>query len=262
MRIRILDQVVEVDAVVNQQFADQRADEKAIGAGPDSDPLIGDRGIAGAHRIDRDDLRAAALELAEAELDRIGVVILGDAEHQQVFRLVPIRLAEFPKRSAQRVHAGGSHVDRAEAAVRGIVDRAELLRPPAGQRLRLVAAGEEGELVRIGLADGAEPLRRERQRLVPFDFAELAGPAFADSQQRLGQARGRIVLHDPGRALRAQHALVDRVRGVSLDVAHAAVFQVHFDATPARAHIARGRLDLVADRFVEFEVCVGHRRAW
>ncbi len=66
------------------------------------------------------------------------------------------------------------HVDRAEAAVRGVVDGAELLRPPARQRLRLIAAREERELVGIALADVREPLGRERQRLVPFDLAEFA----------------------------------------------------------------------------------------
>ena len=83
MRICILDQIIEIDPVVVQQFVDQRADKQAIGAGPDADPFVGDRAIAGAHRIDRDDLGAAALDLAEAELDRIGIVVLGDAEHQQ-----------------------------------------------------------------------------------------------------------------------------------------------------------------------------------
>ena len=56
-----------------------------------------------------------------------------------------------------RVQPAGRHVDRAEAAMRGVVGRAELLRPPAGQRLRLVAAGEEGEFVGIAFADRRQP---------------------------------------------------------------------------------------------------------
>ena len=137
-----------------------------------------------------DDLRAARLQFAEAELDRIRIVILGDAPQHQVFRQRPVRLAEFPEAAAERVHAGRGHVDRAETAVRGVVDRAELLRPPAGQRLRLVAAGEERELVRIALADVAEPFGRERERFVPFDLAEFAGAALADAQQRFRSRAG------------------------------------------------------------------------
>ena len=72
--------------------------------------------------------------------------------------------------------------------MRGEVGRAELRRPPAGQRLALVAAGEEGELARIGAADLAEPADREVQRLVPFDFLEFARAALADPQQRLATA--------------------------------------------------------------------------
>ncbi len=41
--------------------------------------------------------------------------------------------------------------------MRGVVRRAELLRPETGERLRLVAAGEEGELLGRGLADRLEP---------------------------------------------------------------------------------------------------------
>ena len=35
-------------------------DEQPVGAGPDADPVVGDRGVAGAHRIDRDDLARRA----------------------------------------------------------------------------------------------------------------------------------------------------------------------------------------------------------
>ena len=74
------------------------------------------------------------------------------------------------------------------------IGRAELRRPPAGQCLALVAAGEEGELFRVGRADLAEPLGGERQRLVPLDLLELARAALADAQQRLAQPRRRILL--------------------------------------------------------------------
>ncbi len=156
-RVGVAHQVVEVDAVGPQQLVDQRQHEQAVGARADADPLVGDRGIAGAHRIDRDELgrRRALLQLAQAELDRVAVVVLGDAEHQEIARALPVRLAEFPEGAADRVQPGGRHVDRAEPAMRRVVGRAELRRPQAGQRLALVAAGEEGELLRVGGADAA-----------------------------------------------------------------------------------------------------------
>ena len=126
-----------------------------------------------------------------------------------------------------------------------IVGRAELHGPPARQRLALVAAGEEGELPGIGPAHVAQPLRRERQRLVPGDLLEVAGAALAHAQQRRSQPRRRVVLHDAGRALAAQHALVHGVVAVALDVADLAVLQVHADAAAAGAHVAGGGLDLV-----------------
>ena len=42
-----------------QQLVDQREREQAVGARADADPLVGDRAVAGAHRVDRDDLGAA-----------------------------------------------------------------------------------------------------------------------------------------------------------------------------------------------------------
>src|SRR5690606_14070774 len=142
----------------------------------------------------------------------------------------------------------GGHVDRAEAAVRRIVDGAELLRPPAGERLRLVAAGEEREFVRVAFADRRQPVGGDPQRLVPLDLAELALAALAHAQQRLRQSCRRVVLHDPARALGADHALVDRVRGIALDVAYLAAVHPHLDAAAAGAHVAGGRADLVAGR--------------
>ncbi len=71
--------------------------------------------------------------------------------------MFPVGLGEFPECTTDRVYPGGSHIDRAEPAVRSIVRRAELLGPPAGQGLALIAPREECELARIGLADGAEP---------------------------------------------------------------------------------------------------------
>src|SRR5207237_6250144 len=140
-----------------------------------------------------------------------------------------------PEAAAHRVHAGGGHIDRAEPAMRGEIRGAELGRPKPGQRLALIAACEEGELFRILGADPPEPAERRLDRLVPLDFAELAGAALADPQQRLGQARRRIMLHDPRGALAADHAVIDRVARVALDETDAAVLQMHFDAAAAGA---------------------------
>ena len=248
-RIRVADQVVEVDLARGQQRVDQGQDQKPVRTRPDADPFVGDRRIAGAHRIDRDELCVAGgLQLAEADLERVGIVVLGDAEHQQIARVLPVRLAEFPERATDRVEAGGGHVDGAEAAMGGIVGRAELARPIAGQGLALVAAGEEGEAARVGLANSAQPFRRRRQRLVPLDLGKLAAAARADPLERLAQPCRRIVVHDAGRTLGTQDAAVDRVVAVAFDVADGAVAQVHLDAAAAGAHVAGRVLDVVADR--------------
>ena len=52
----------------------------------------------------------------------------------------------------------------------------------------------------------------------------------------------------PAGALAAQHAAVDRVVAIALDVADAAVLQMNFDAAAAGAHVAGGVLDLVGHR--------------
>ena len=56
------------------------------------------------------------------------------------------------------------------------------------------------------------------------------------------------MLHDAGRALGAQHAAIDRVVAVALDVADLAVLDVDVDAAAAGAHIAGGLAHLVARR--------------
>ena len=223
-----------------QQLVHQGQHEQAVGARAKADPFVGDGGVARLHRVHRDELRAAGLQFGDAELDRVGIVILGDAEHQHVLRAVPVDVAEFPETAADGVEAGRRHVDRAKAAMRGEIGGAELLGPPAGEGLTLVAAGEEGELARLGGPDRAEPLGGEGQRLLPFDFLEVAAAALASAQQGLVEAGRGVVVHDAGGTLAAQHALVDRMVGVALDVADAAVLQVDADAAAAGAHVAGG----------------------
>jgi cysteine synthase len=103
------------------------------------------------------------------------------------------------------------------------------------------------------------------QRFVPFDFLELAGTAFADAQQRLRKPGRAVMVHDPGRALGAQNAAVDRVVLVAFDIANAAVAQMHANAATASAHVASCALDLVRDLrrkldFVRSGAVHGHLR--
>ncbi len=122
-------------------------------------------------------------------------------------------------------------------------------RPPAGQRLRLVAAGEEGKLLRIGLLGCAKGARVAIDSASSHSISsEFAGAARAGPQQRLLQPRRAVVLHDAGAALAADHAAVHRVVLVAVDVADLAVLDVHVDAAPAGAHVAGRFRDAVGDR--------------
>ena len=123
--------------------------------------------------------------------------------------------------------------------------RAELAGPPAGQRLRLVAPGEEGELGRITPANLAKPLGRQFQRLVPLDLAEFARSPLACSKQRLGQLCRSVLVHDARTTLGAQHTLVDRMIGIALDVTDRTVLQVDPDTAAAGTHVTGRGLHLV-----------------
>ena len=70
--------------------------------------------------------------------------------------------------------------------------------------------------------------------------------------QRLGQPRRRILLHDARRTLGADHALVERVVRIAVDVAHLTVAQMHEDAATAGEHVAGGLLDLLEVGFCHF----------
>src|SRR5579864_2738994 len=86
----------------------------------------------------------------------------------------------------------------------------------------------------------AEALFEDIERHLPRYRLELrAAPLRTGlSHQRLGQARRRVLFHDPRRALRADHALIERVIRVAVDIADFAVAQMHADAAAARAHVA------------------------
>src|SRR5690606_26626149 len=97
------------------------------------------------------------------------------------------------------------------------------LSEPPRQCLGLIAASEESESAGIFLADLGKPLRGQLHRLIPADLLELAGAARTHTFQGRPQACRRVMLHDAGRALAAQHALVHGMIAVTLDVANLAV---------------------------------------
>jgi hypothetical protein len=68
------------------------------------------------------------------------------------------------------------------------------------------------------------------------------------------------MLHDAGRALGAEHALIDRMIAVALDVTDLAVLDVHIDAATAGAHIAGRFSDLVGDRPMQSDTGLGIHR--
>ena len=70
-RVGVTHQVIEIDLVGVQQFVDQRHDERAVGAGFDTDPFVGDGGIARLHRVDGHELRAALLQCRQPHLDGV-----------------------------------------------------------------------------------------------------------------------------------------------------------------------------------------------
>ncbi len=240
-----------------EQHVHHRHGEQAVHAGLDRQPFVGNRRVAGAHRVDRDELAALALELLQSDLDRVGRVILGHAPHDEIFGVVPVRRAEFPERKADRIQTGCRHVDRTEPAVRRPVRRAELLRPQTGQRLHLVATREESQLGRVGRTNFFQPVGQHVERLLPGNrlVNALAALGTRLAHQGLGQLGGRILLHDPRRSLGAQHAPVGRVIAVALDEADLVVFQRDLDAAAAGAHITSGVLDFL--RVVVFEFDLG-----
>src|SRR5690606_29618660 len=119
----------------------------------------------------------------------------------------------------------------------GVVGRAELLSPEAGQGLRLVPAREESELSGIARPHLAKPFRRGFQRLVPRNLAEFARAARACPDERRPQPRRRVVLHDAGGTLGAEHAAIDRMVAIALDIADLAVLEMDIDPATARAHV-------------------------
>ena len=72
------------------------------------------------------------------------------------------------------------------------------------------------------------------------------------------------MLHDTGRALGAEHALIDGVVLVAFDIGDLTVFHVDVDTTAACAHVTGGFAHLVTDggRKVQIGLVFGHVRAF
>jgi len=231
----------------------QRQDQKAVGARCDPVPVIRHGIVAGADRVHPDHPRAPRLQLADADLDGVRVMVLRHAEKNEELRALPVRGAELPEGAAHRVDARRRHVDRAEAAMRRVIGRAEALGPEARERLRLVAAGEEREPFGRRLAQGFQPVDRDLQRLVPGDFLEGTRSPRPHPAQGRAKPRGRRHLHDAGCPLGAEDAPVHGVVAVAVDIDDPAGFQVHVDAATAGAHVAGGLADLVRDTRRRFD---------
>ncbi len=138
-----------------------------------------------------------------------------------------------------------------------IIGRAELLCPPGCQALGLVTPREEGKALGV-FFQRFQPLHGRGKRFFPCYLLKLTGATRANALHGRFQARGRIVLHDARRALGAQHALVDRVVAVALDIFDGlfAVLPrrgIDIDAAPAGTHVACG-LVLFPDGFGKVEV--------
>ena len=127
-----------------------------------------------------------------------------------------------------------------------------------GERLRLIPARKEDELIGIGLADTAQPIGRNRQSLVPADLGKLARATRPDSLQWRTKPSRRQDVHDPGRSLGAQHPAIDRVISVALDVAKCAVPQMDLNAAATGAHVARGIRNLITNWLRIFYVISWH----
>src|SRR5690606_7420274 len=75
-RVGVTHEIFEIDLLRPEQLVDERADQHAIRAWLDADPLIRNGIVARLYRIDGDELDPARLELAERHLDGVGGVVL------------------------------------------------------------------------------------------------------------------------------------------------------------------------------------------
>ncbi len=246
--VGVLDQEFAVVEAGLDDLVGQRQHQRTVGARFDRDPFIGNGRIAGAHRVDRNEPAAVSLELGKGHLHRVGVVILGGADHHEQLGPVQVGATEFPEGATDGINHACGHVDRAEATVGGIVRGAKLLGEQAGQCLHLVTAGEQREFFGVGLAQVGKPLLKHVVGFIPGDRLELGIATIGSGLpfQGAGQAGRGILLHDARGSLGADYALVQRVVRVALDVAHFAIAERDANPATARAHVTRGIFDFGA----------------
>src|SRR5471032_2525099 len=244
--VRIALHELVVPGVGCNQLVEKRHEQRAVGAGLDRYPFVGNGGVTGAYGIDRDKASARTLELRDGDLQRIRMMIFRRADHEEQLGAVEIGTAELPERSADRVDHAGRHVRRTKTAVSRIVRRTELFGEEPCQRLHLIAAGKEREFLWVRSANSGKALFEDIEGDFPRHRFELRAATLGvrPAHQWLREASGRILLHDAGRALRADHALVERVLRVAIDVTHFAFAQMHANATATSTHVAGSRLDL------------------
>jgi len=93
--------------------------------------------------------------------------------------------------------------------MRRVIGRAKLACEQAGERLHLVASGEQREFLGVGGAYLLQAFGEDGKRLFPADRLEISGAAFGAffAQQGLCQSGGRVLLHDAGTALGTNHTI-------------------------------------------------------
>ena len=97
--VRVAREEVAIVEAELDQLAAEREQQRAVGAGADRHPFVGDRRVAGADRIDRHEATAVALELRDRDLERIRVMVLGRADHHEELRAVEIGRRRTPRTS-------------------------------------------------------------------------------------------------------------------------------------------------------------------
>ena len=95
--IRVLGEELAIIQSARHDLMTEREQQRAVGARLDRHPLVGDRRVTGAHRIDRDETPAAALEFRDGDLERVGMVVLRRADHDEELGPLEIGAAEFPE---------------------------------------------------------------------------------------------------------------------------------------------------------------------
>ena len=247
-RIGVAREILQIDLARLQQAMDQRQDQQPIRPRCDAQPVIGHSIIPGANRVNANHPRAARLQLAQPDFDRVAVMIFRHPKQHEQLGALPIGRAKLPERTADGVNPARRHVHRTKPTMRRIIRRAKRLRPPTGKALRLIAPGEKRQLFGGCFAQWLHPGHRQSQSLIPGNLLKRAGPTRPHPLQRRAQPRRRRHLHDTARALGTEHALVDRMVAIALDIADPALFQMHIDAAAAGAHIAGGLADFVRNR--------------